>query len=833
VAACPSTRAAANAPRLTLTLEFSFGRVRAAQAAVARALEISPRNAQAHALEGFLALAGGRVGKAEDAFAAALAIDPMLGNAWLGRGLGRVRAGLAGAGRADLETAAALEPNRSLLRSYLGKAFAHEAQHARGIANRMQLRALAMRELALAAEADRLDPTPWLYLALLQHDEFRTAAAIQNLEVSQRRNANRAVYRSQFLLDQDQAVRSANLASIFADADMLDVSVRESARAVSLDYANFSAHLNLANSYNQLRDPTRFNLRFETEWFNEHLLASLLAPPGAVSLSQNVSQQEYTRLFAANRFGLASTTEYLGTGEYRETAAQFGAFGGTSYSLDVEYQHNDGVRVNNGLDRLEWYSRFKQQVTAQDSMLVLTKYQDYEAGDNFQYYNPSNAHPGFEYSQTQAPLLLAGWHREWSPGSHTLFLGGRLVNEQAASDTGWQDLVALGVIPPFVQPFDSTYRSRFEVYSAELNQILERGRHTDILGLRFQDGTFSAENTFTATPRAWFFALPSRSTTDNEFRRVSPYAYHHWEIVDGLLLAGGVTYDDLRYPANFRRPPLSTDEDQQSQVSPKVALLWDIVPAVRARAVYAQALGGVSYDESVRLEPTQLAGFSQSFRSLISESLVGSVETPRYDIAGGALDIRPWAKAWMSLQGEARRERVDRQIGYFDLTGPRPAIPANTAERLDYHEYEARLVWNQIVDRDWFLEAQYRFTRSELERAWPDIPAPVGYERTTRWAADLHQVQIAATWQHPSGVFARGAFVGMLQELRDAAAAEGPGDRFPMLNLYAGYRFPHRRAELTLGVLNVLGDDYHFSPVTYHPEYPHERAFFVRFHFNF
>src|SRR6185436_17691219 len=100
------------------------------------------------------------------------------------------------------------------------------------------------------------------------------------------------------------------LANVFEDAGMTDLSVRESARAVAYDYANYSAHLNLASGFNALRDPTRFNLRFDSEWLNEHLLASLLAPVGAVPLSQNLSQQEYSRLFAANRFGLSGTTEY-------------------------------------------------------------------------------------------------------------------------------------------------------------------------------------------------------------------------------------------------------------------------------------------------------------------------------------------------------------------------------------------------------------------------------------------------------------------------------------------------------------------------------------------
>ena len=821
-------------------LEFSFGRVKAARNALDRALEHSPRNAQAHSLQGFLELARGRARKADVSFSAALAIDPMLGNAWLGRGLGHIRAGEISKGRGDLETAAALEPNRALLRSYLGKAFAHEAQYARGIANRAELRALAIKELNLAVQADPLDPTPWLYLALLRHDAYQTAAAIKNLEKSQQLNDNRAVYRSQFLLDQDQAVRSANLANIFADADMNNVSIRESARAVSFDYANYSAHLNLARSLNELRDPTRFNLRYESEWFNEHLLATLLAPGGSVSLSQNLSQQEYSQLFAVNGFGLSSSSEYLSTGEFRQTLSQFGTFGGTSYAVDFEYQHNDGVRVNNGLDRTEVYARIKHQITPQDSLLLLAKYQNYDSGDNFQYYDAGSARPAFEYSETQEPMLLAGWHHEWSPGVHTLFLGGRLVNDQQLSDTNAAQTIAVvnpvNVMDPRPLPFDVNYQSRFEIYTAELNQIIQYRNHTDIVGVRLQDGTVSADNVFENPPAglAPLFTLPSISTAENDFQRLSLYAYHHWEVIDGFMLIGGLAYDEVSYPANFRRPPLKTEEAKDSQVSPKAALLWDITPELRARAMYAQALGGMSYDESVRLEPTQLAGFSQSFRSLISESLVGSVEVPHYEIAGGALDFRPWENAWLSLQGEVLREKVDRETGLFnyDFSGLPPATPANTREELDYREFNARVIFNQIIGREWFFEAQYQFTRSELDRSLPNIAASANYARTTSSNADLHQFKLSATWQHPSGFFTRGEFLELIQKL-GGSTAQPPGDDFPLLNLYAGYRFPHRRGELTLGVMNLLDEDYHLSPLNYHPEYPHERALFARFRFNF
>ena len=52
------------------------------------------------------------------------------------------------------------------------------------------------------------------------------------------------------------------------------------------------------------------------------------------------------------------------------------------------------------------------------------------------------------------------------------------------------------------------------------------------------------------------------------------------------------------------------------------------------RAGYARSVAGASFDESVRLEPTQVAGFLQSFRTLSNESVSGSFPSPVFDIAG-------------------------------------------------------------------------------------------------------------------------------------------------------------------------------------------------------
>ena len=60
-----------------------------------------------------------------------------------------------------------------------------------------------------------------------------------------------------------------------------------------------------------------------------------------------------------------------------------------------------------------------------------------------------------------------------------------------------------------------------------------------------------------------------------------------------------------------------------------------------------------------------------------------------------------------------------------------------------------------------------------------------------------------------------------------------PGDDFWQFNLYAGYRFPRLRGAVTVGVLNLGGEDYHLNPLTPYNELPHERVFVARLRLNF
>jgi tetratricopeptide (TPR) repeat protein len=104
-------------------LEFSFGHNDFAVEALDKALHFSPRNAQDLGAQRIPGRGKKSIEGSDELFPTAIDLDGALSNGWLGRGLVRIRLGDKQGGRADLQTAAAMEPNRSLLRSCLAKGF--------------------------------------------------------------------------------------------------------------------------------------------------------------------------------------------------------------------------------------------------------------------------------------------------------------------------------------------------------------------------------------------------------------------------------------------------------------------------------------------------------------------------------------------------------------------------------------------------------------------------------------------------------------------------------------------------------------------------------------
>ena len=852
-------------------LQFSFGRVREASVALDRGRQLSPRNAQAAALAGYFATAKNNIAEAQRRFDEALEIDGFLGNAWLGRGLCEIRRGHAIEGRRDLQIAAAMEPNRSLLHSYTGKAFSNAGDDR-----------TADRELDRAKVIDPNDPTPWLYSALLLKQDHRFNEAIDDLHESLDLNDNRSIYRSALLLDQDRAVRNANLAAIYQDNGLTELSLREASRAVNDDYANASAHLFLANSYNALRDPNRILLRYDTPFFNELLLANLLSPVGGGPLSQNVSDQEYSKLFEQDRLGFSSNFTYLSTGQERELGSQFGQFGNFSYAVDVDYESDRGTRFNNHLDRLEIYSQAKYQLGLQDTIFFQTKYQDNRNGDVFQYYDPNSASPSLSFQEKQEPLALIGYHHEWAPGVHTLLLLGRLVNDQTETLNDAQPYIVeflndgrtVGAFNPNLR---LDYHSEFTIYVAELNQIWQTEFNTLVCGVRAHTGDFETSARFdNPSPfLASFFRRngnpASDQSIDTNYFRFDLYCYETVRPLRTLELTAGFAFDELSYPTNYRNAPLAPGETDTSRFCPKFGAIWRPWDDGIFRIAYTRSLGGVSLEDSVRLEPTLVGGFNQALRTLIPESVAGTVDAARDNRFNIGFEQKVGSGTYLAIEANRFTSDLDRTHGIFKalvttdpnfpgsvfLQAPPPFITrANSTQSLDYEEKNLVFTANQLIGHGLSLGEIYTVSKADLDssfpalvrRAAPGFNSSVQSSLTTSNSGLLHENRVFILYNDPNGWFGRvealwvgqdntgydkraGAAVINKQLVPIFSAAAGAD--FWQFNVYGGYRFPRNIGDITVGLLNLTNRDYHLNPLNEYQILPRSFTVSVQTRLNF
>ncbi len=825
-------------------MEFSFGRTAAAQEEVRAALDRSPRHAEALALEGFLHAAQNRVARAIPSFDRAIAADGTLGNAWLGRGLCRIRQGDREGGRRDLIVAAALEPQRSPFRSYLFKVLSDLGQDKQ-----------AAVELARARELDPRDPTSWLYGALDKDAHNRVNEAIADLEEAQRLGDNRAVFRSSMLLDQDRAVRSANLARLYHKADMIEVGYREAVRAVHADYASYSAHLFLADTFAYWRDPQLVDLRYETAAVSEYLVANLLAPVGAGILSPTISQGEYSRLFERNRIGVVSLTEYSSHGDWLQSGTVHGLEGNSSFAVEGFYRGLNGYRFNNDAELMRVSAQFKQQVTPRDTVLFQVAGTEFEAGDLSRSPDDDAASPRFRSWEHQFPQASVGYRHEWSPESQTLLFAQGLRHEAGFSEPdSRRPALARGLfegypVSFYLMGFSEEYEARLEGYAAEVQHLWEQGPWTLIGGGRAQWGEIVSK-TVQSRPNAFEPYFPEFPTptalqeVESSYLRAGAYAYAHYRILPSLRLIGGLTYDALHQPVNFRAAPLEGGHFETEGWNPKAGAIWEVTANTTLRAAYTRVFTGVAPDQSYQIEPAQVAGFTQSYRSAVPEYLVGASEGAEVESAGISFEHRFPTRTYVGLGGDWIRSELARSRGgyAFDFQQTpdlRNSVPIQIIEEIRYVDRGLGLTLNQLLGDGLSLGARYRVSWTDLEQAFPseayplilastaqDNPVEVALEQD----GSLHQLNLGATYNHRSGWFVtvQGLWHGW-----ESVDPDVGFDALWHLNAMTGYRLRRNRGEIAVGVLNATDEREFLVPLASYSSPPRERQLVARLAFSF
>ena len=156
-------------------LQMTVGDRRAALETANRSLEIAP-NPLALFVAGLANLTAWHYAKAEEQFLQGITIDDEMPLLRLGLGLLHIRQGLTAAGTWEIERAAALDPNRSALRTWLGRAYFDEG-----------LTQKAKDQFRLAKEFDDNDPTPYVFSALERVAVNQPIQALEDLLAAEER----------------------------------------------------------------------------------------------------------------------------------------------------------------------------------------------------------------------------------------------------------------------------------------------------------------------------------------------------------------------------------------------------------------------------------------------------------------------------------------------------------------------------------------------------------------------------------------------------------------------------------------------------------------------
>src|SRR5262249_39907767 len=135
------------------------------------------------------------------------------------------------------------------------------------------------------------------------------------------------------------------------------------------------------------------------------------------------------------------------------------------------------------------------------------------------------------------------------------------------------------VVGALTAPFDVDLKSDFEIWTAELQQIVQDEHGYLIAGGKFQSGHFNDSDLLTLSPSAAFLQSlfnnpPAALDSRDDFQRWSVYGYYNREVVHNLWLTAGFSYEAMTFPSNFREPPIFSGTTTREQANPKGALIW-------------------------------------------------------------------------------------------------------------------------------------------------------------------------------------------------------------------------------------------------------------------
>ncbi|NOU23887.1 MAG: TonB-dependent receptor [Methyloglobulus sp.] len=736
-------------------LELALGLSSDSEQSAQRALALDANLERTQTVTGFSYLTQMDTDEALQTFSQAIQLDSSAPLPRLGLGLAKIRDGNLAEGRKDIEIASLLDPNNSLIRSYLGKAYYEENRNP-----------LAEDQFTLAKERDPKDPTPYFYDALKKQTENRPVEALKDLQTAMELNDNRAVYRSKQLLDSDRAARGASLARIYDNLGFQQRGVVEAISSLQTDPTNYSAHRFLSDTY--VTQPGR-----ETAQLSELLQAKMLQPINInpvqphLSVSQrgllnasgiaNSSFQDFTRVFEGNRPQLLVSGVAGNQGILGDEVVLSGIANKFSYSLGQFHYQTDGFTrpygppedKNNTAQQHDIYHGFLQWAIND------------RINTQFEYMNRKTQQGSLQ--QTLNNINENYTERDFlNENSYRIGLNIKLSNvDKILASYIHQDIFTRNdFIDEEVEPPRTTHDISEDINIYEVQYL----RYSILYNIFFGSSIYSLKQDTNEPSNPWF--TPSFSDRDGH----REYAYFNIKLPRNIIGTVGLSYnysDKSDQGIHLKNYP-------KAMLFPKIGLLWNIDKKIKLRFAYFQ--GNQRPITSLQtIEPTQVAGFNQFFDDKIDRS---------FSFYGGAIDKIFSSECFAGF--ELSRREVFNDIGGV----------------LKYIKDSSRAYVNWMPSDQFSISAQYNFFKKHE-------PLPSQQPRIL----SAHIVPVEIRYFAPFGLFTKLTTTYVNQEMDVVFNSQGNSNAssFFVLDASVGYRLPNRKGIISIEAKNLLDKKFRYE----------------------
>jgi tetratricopeptide (TPR) repeat protein len=729
-------------------------------AAAKKASVLSPGVSRSQTVLGFAYISQIKIEKAKDAFQRAIILDQTDPLSRLGLGLALIRDGDLEKGREQIEIAAALDPGNSLVRSYLGKAFFDEKENK-----------FANRQFEIAQALDPNDPTAYFYSAIQKQSENRPIDALEDLQKSIELNNNRAVYRSQLLLDDDIASRSASLGRIYMDLGFQQLGLVEGWKSANTTPSNYSAHRFLADTYSVLP-------RHQVGRVSELLQSQLLQPLNITPLQPELAEtglfiyeglgpsetafNEYNALFLRNRFSVQANGVIAEKDSWGDDLVVSGIWDRYSISAGQFHYETDGFRDNND-EAQDVFNAFTQvSLSPTTSLQAEYRYSDSERGD-MELTFTGDHNPDLR-QEDEVQTMRMGLRHGFKPESNLLL---SFIYQDANTSAD--------VIPGVFN-----LSGNMDYYIAETRYLHKVGSVNATAGGGYRQKDSDEEKTFLGNPSA--------DNLRTGFTNV--YLYSNLNYPSEVTWTMGASADFL----------YSDDEGgDDDQINPKFGILWNPIPVFTIRAAVFRTLNKpfISKQNLVpTIEPSQVAGFNQYY--------LGNEGDDAW-LYGIGFD----QKFSATLSGGVELSFRDIERPIVDATSGDPQIV-----RQDYEEELARayVYWVPWKIASVSVEYLYEYFDRDIKEGL------IGSEqfsslRTHRWPFGIN-------FFHSTGL--RAGFEAVYVDQSGTFFVDNPGgpaleiegdDQFWVFNTSVGYKLPRRLGLVSLEGKNLFDENFKFQDI--------------------